>query len=117
MIEFRGHQGLLMDFSMDQEPYFAGDITCEAVARAGGLSIREVRRLYRTDRDKATENQIAGAKRIVHQLWEEGKFDGVLGVGGATASLVATSIMQTLPLGMPKLMATSMAGHSRYVEQ
>ena len=117
LIESRGHNGLLLDFSMDQEPYFPGDITCEEVARSGGLSIKEVRQLYRTDRDKATENQISGARKIVHHLLEEGKFNGVLGIGGATASLVATSVMQSLPMGMPKLMATSMAGHPRYVEQ
>ncbi len=114
LIESRGHKGLLLDFSMDQEPYFPGDITCEKVAGAGGLSIKEVRRLYRTDRDKATENQISGARKIVHRLLEEGKIDGLLGVGGATSTMVATSVMQSLPMGMPKLMASSIASHPRY---
>ncbi len=116
LIESRGHTALLLDFSMEQKPFFQGDITCEEVAREGGIDdIKEVRRLYRTERGRATENQIKGAIKIVSRLLEEGKVHGVLGVGGGTSSLVSTSIMQTMPFGMPKLMASSMAGHPKYV--
>ena len=116
LIESRGHTAMLLDFSMEQKPFFPGDITCEEVAREGGIDdIEEVRRLYRTERDRATENQIRGAIKIVNRLLKEGKVHGVLGVGGGTSSLVSTSIMQTMPFGMPKLMASSMAGHPKYV--
>jgi uncharacterized protein (UPF0261 family) len=115
LIESQGHNALLLDFSMEQEPFFAGDITCEEVAGEGGLSIEAVREFYRTERQKATDNQIRGAQKIVKRLMEEGKVHGVLGVGGGTASLVATSIMRSLPFGMPKLMASSMAAHPKYV--
>jgi uncharacterized protein (UPF0261 family) len=115
LIESQGHNALLLDFSMEQEPFFTGDITCEEVANEGGLNIEEVRQFYRTEREKATENQIQGARKIVRRLMEEGKVHGVLGVGGGTASLVATSVMRKLPFGMPKLMASSMAAHPKYV--
>jgi uncharacterized protein (UPF0261 family) len=115
LIESQGHNALLLDFSMEQEPFFTGDITCEEVANEGGLNIEEVRQFYRTEREKATENQIRGARKIVRRLMEEGKVHGVLGVGGGTASLVATSVMRKLPFGMPKLMASSMAAHPKYV--
>ena len=115
LIESQGHNALLLDFSMEQEPFFAGDITCEEVAGEGGLSIEAVREFYRTERQKATDNQIRGAQKIVQRLMDEGKVHGVLGVGGGTASLVATSIMRSLPFGMPKLMASSMAAHPKYV--
>ena len=117
LIESQGHNALILDFSMEQEPFFTGDITCEEVAGEGGLNIETVRRFYRTERQKATDNQIRGAQKIVRRLMEEGKVDGVLGVGGGTASLVATSVMRTLPFGMPKLMASSMAAHPKYVGQ
>lgn len=118
LIESRGHDAVILDFSMEQEPFFPGDITCEEVAREGGISdIEEVRRLYRSDRSRATENQIRGGKKIAQRLLKEGRLQGVLGVGGGTSSLVSTSIMQTLPFGMPKLMASSMAGHPKYVAQ
>ncbi len=115
LIQSRGHDAILLDFSMEQEPFFEGDITCEEVAEAGGLKIDEVRRLYREERQKATDNQVRGARKIVRRLFEEGRIHGVLGVGGGTSSLVSTSIMQSMPFGMPKLMASSMAGHPKYV--
>ena len=115
LIESKGHNGLLLDFSMEQEPFFTGDITCEEVANEGGLNIEEVRQFYATERQKATDNQVRGAQKIVRRLMEEDKVHGVLGVGGGTASLVATSIMRSLPFGMPKLMASSMAAHPKYV--
>ena len=115
LIESKGHNAVLLDFSMEQEPFFTGDITCEEVADEGGLNIDEVRQIYRTEREKATDNQIRGAQKIVQRLMEDGKVHGVLGVGGGTASLVATSIMRSLPFGMPKLMASSMAAHPKYV--
>lgn len=115
LIESKGHNAVLLDFSMEQEPFFTGDITCEEVAGEGGLKIDEVRQFYRTERQKATDNQIRGAQKIVRRLMDDGKVHGVLGVGGGTASLVATSIMRSLPFGMPKLMASSMAAHPKYV--
>ncbi len=115
LIQSRGHDAILLDFSMEQAPFFEGDITCEQVAEAGGLPIDEVRRLYRQERQKATDNQVRGARKIVRELFEDGRVHGVLGVGGGTSSLVSTSIMQSMPFGMPKLMASSMAGHPKYV--
>lgn len=115
LIQSQGHNALLLDFSMETKPFFQGDITCEEVAQEGGLDIEAVREYYRTERDKATENQISGASKIVRRLLEADKVHGVLGVGGGTASLVATSVMRTLPFGMPKLMASSMAAHPKYV--
>ena len=48
LIQSRGHNAILLDFSMEQEPFFPGDITCEEVANEGGINIQEVRRLYRS---------------------------------------------------------------------
>jgi len=117
LIEQRGHNAILFDFSMEEPPPFAGDITCEQIAERGGLDIESVRKLYRVDRARATENQIKGAGLIVDELLQEGKIHGMFGVGGGTATLVATSIMKHLPFGMPKVMASPMAAHPRYIDK
>jgi uncharacterized protein (UPF0261 family) len=117
LIESKGHRAYLVDFSMEEPPPFPGDFSCEQVAQRGGLSIEKVREYYRVNRRVATDNQIRGAISIVDQLVKAGKVDGVFGIGGATATLVSTSIMKRLPFGMPKLMATPMAAHSRYIDQ
>jgi uncharacterized protein (UPF0261 family) len=115
LIAARGHEPILLDFSMEEPPPFAGDITTEEVATRGGLPIEVVREKYRSDRDAATNNQIKGAAAIVVDLVKAGRVQGLIGIGGGTSSLVATSIMKQLPFGMPKLMASPMAAHPAYV--
>jgi uncharacterized protein (UPF0261 family) len=117
LIERRGHEAILLDFSMEEPPPFPGDIRTEEVARRGGLPIEVVREKYRSDRDAATNNQIAGAAAIVEDLVREKRVHGIIGIGGATASLVATSVMKRLPFGMPKLMASPMAAHPSYIDK
>jgi len=116
LIRGRGHEAILIDFSMEEPPGIAGDVTCVEVAARGGLGIETVRAYYRSNREAATNNQIAGVSAIVNDLMRSGRVHGVLGIGGATSTLVSTAIMQRLPFGMPKVMATPMAGHPRYVE-
>ncbi|MCM2357870.1 MAG: Tm-1-like ATP-binding domain-containing protein [Geobacteraceae bacterium] len=117
LIEERGHTAYFLDFSMEEPPPFPGDITCERVAQRGGMTIEAVRECYRSDRDRAMQNQIRGAISIVADMMEEGKVQGVFGVGGGTSSLVGTSVMKSLPFGMPKLMASPMASHPAYVDK
>lgn len=117
LIADRGHEPILLDFSMEEPPPFPGDIRTEDVALRGGLPIEVVREKYRSDRDTATNNQIRGAAAIVQDLLAEGKVHGIIGIGGGTATLVATSIMKQLPFGMPKLMASPMAAHPAYIDK
>jgi len=117
LIASRGHEPILLDFSMEEPPPFPGDIRTEDVAARGGLAIEVVREKYRSDRDVATQNQIRGASAIVAELMAAGRVHGVIGIGGGTATLVATSIMKTLPFGLPKLMASPMAAHPSYIDK
>jgi len=117
LIADRGHQPILLDFSMEEPPPFPGDIRTEDVALRGGLPIEVVREKYRSDRDTATNNQIRGAAAIVHDLVGQGRVHGIIGIGGGTATLVATSVMRQLPFGMPKLMASPMAAHPAYIDK
>lgn len=118
LIERKGHRAIFLDFSMEKEPSFPGDITCEEVAEKGGLSIDEVRKhYYKKEREIATNNQIKGATLITQELLERGEIDGVLGIGGTTTSLVASSAMRKLPIGIPKLIASPMAASPRWVDR
>jgi uncharacterized protein (UPF0261 family) len=117
LIAGQGHEPILLDFSMEEPPPFPGDIRTEEVAARGGLPIELVREKYRSDRDTATNNQIRGAAAIVEDLVRQGRVHGIIGIGGGTATLVATSVMQRLPFGMPKLMASPMAAHPAYIDR
>lgn len=115
MVEEKGLNPLLMDMSMEIEPPFEGDITCEEVAEAAGYTIEEIRDLYNGDgREEATDAMIEGAKALATDLYERGEVQGVFGAGGATSTLMATSVMKELPYGVPKVVASSVASHPRY---
>ena len=88
LIAARGHDPILLDFSMEEPPPFAGDITTEQVATRGGLPIEVVREKYRSDRDAATNNQVKGAAAIVDELVRAGRVQGIIGIGGGMAVIV-----------------------------
>lgn len=115
LIEERGLGAMVMDVSMELEPPFEGDVTCDEVAEAGGYDIEQIRELYNGDgREEATDAMIDGAKSLARDLYEDGRINGVFGAGGATSTLMATNVMKELPYGVPKVMASSVASHPRY---
>ena len=103
----RGHRTLVMDLGVLGEPPFAADIPSVEVARAGGADIGALR--ARGDRGSAVDTMQRGACVLVPALFAEGRFDGVLGLGGGGGTAMITAAMRTLPVGVPKLMVSTMA--------
>jgi uncharacterized protein (UPF0261 family) len=50
-----------------------------------------------------------GAAEVAKRLHSEGRLHGILGLGGSGGSALATRAMRELPVGVPKLMASTMA--------
>jgi uncharacterized protein (UPF0261 family) len=50
-----------------------------------------------------------GAERVVTQLHRDGRLDGILALGGSGGSSIATQAMRALPVGVPKLMVSTVA--------
>jgi uncharacterized protein (UPF0261 family) len=56
-----------------------------------------------------------GASAILRGLLAEGKLGGVLSIGGSRGTALSTRVMQSLPVGVPKLMVSTMAsGHNPF---
>jgi uncharacterized protein (UPF0261 family) len=54
------------------------------------------------------------AAALVRRLYDEGRCDGVLAAGGSGNTAIATAAMQALPVGVPKLMVSTVAaGNTR----
>lgn len=102
-----GLEAILMDLSMRGDVQVQAQITPAEVAAETGRSIDEIRRSR--ERSKSTSAFIEGGSAIALRLWREGKLHGIMGVGGATGSLMATEIMRALPFGIPKIMISSAA--------
>jgi uncharacterized protein (UPF0261 family) len=83
------------------------DVPAEVVARAAGTSLQELRAL--ADRGRAVEAMGAGARAVVADLLGSGRCDGLLAVGGSGNASIAASAMEGLPIGMPKLLVSTIA--------
>jgi uncharacterized protein (UPF0261 family) len=102
-----GGRALTMDLSMGAAAEEKGDILPDEVALQGGATIEAVR--ASRDRTAITRDMTQGAVKIARKLLEDRRLAGVIGLGGATLSMIATNIMRALPFGVPKVMVSSSA--------
>jgi uncharacterized protein (UPF0261 family) len=105
-----GHKSLVIDVGVNREPAFEGDLGPVEVARAAGLLWTQVRDREKRDR---IMTMAKGLAILVPSLYAEGKIDAVLSLGGAQNTFMGTSAMRALPIGVPKLMLTTMASGQR----
>jgi uncharacterized protein (UPF0261 family) len=86
---------------------FPVDIPAEDVAEAGGTDLAALRAAK--DRGEAMKVMAAGAAVVTRRLFDQGRFQGVIGMGGTGGTSVITAAMRTLPLGVPKLCVSTAA--------
>jgi uncharacterized protein (UPF0261 family) len=86
---------------------FPVDVEAEEVARAGGGDLKALRE--KKDRGEAMAVMASGAAVVAKQLHEQGKFDGVIGMGGSAGTAIVTSALRALPLGVPKVCLSTVA--------
>lgn len=114
-IEKKGKGTIILDCGMGGKPVgVKADITRECIAESGGSSYARVSIL---PREEAESVMARGVEVTVKRLYREGKFDGVLALGGSDGTILATAGMRQLPLGVPKLVISAMAcGNVRFGE-
>lgn len=97
------------------EATFSPDIDHDSVGVLGEESIAELQE--KKDRGHAMEVMAKGLCALIPKLYEEGLFDAVLALGGTGGTSLVTPCMRLLPLGVPKIMVSTMASGdvSRYV--
>jgi uncharacterized protein (UPF0261 family) len=108
LIEKQGLATLVVDFGVLGEPAFAPDIPREQVSQAGGGDLAYLR--SGDHKDEAMKVMASGLAEVVRGLYEDKKLDGILGMGGSGGTSIATTAMRTLPVGVPKVMVSTMGG-------
>jgi uncharacterized protein (UPF0261 family) len=104
----RGHQVLAVNTGvLGSTDLFPVEVEAEEVARAGGADLSALRAAQ--DRGTAMKVMAAGAPLVVTALYEQGRFDGIIGMGGTGGSAVVTAAMRALPLGVPKVCVSTAA--------
>lgn len=98
---------ILVNAGVLGEPTTTPDIPREDVARAAG---DEIDRLVAAgDRGAAVEAMSRGAAAVVERLHREGRLDAIVGMGGTGGTALVTHAMQRLPVGVPKLVVSTVA--------
>jgi uncharacterized protein (UPF0261 family) len=83
------------------------DISNETVAAAGGMSLQEL--VHQRDRGQAVAVMARGAAKVTRELFDQGEILGIISLGGGGGTVIGTSAMRMVPVGIPKVMVSSMA--------
>ena len=108
LIAARGLETILVDFGVMGDPLVQPDVTADQVARAGGSSLAGLRAGH--DKTLAMETMAAGLAKVVKDLYDAGRLGGILGMAGSGGTSIATRAMRGLPIGVPKVMASTVGG-------
>ena len=106
-LEAHGHRVLVADIGVLGSPGLESDVDSSVIARAGGGDLAGLR--ARCDRAAAVAVMAAGAAAVVARLVADGKADAVFALGGGAGTSIGSAAMRNLPLGLPKLILTTVA--------
>ncbi|MEV4177771.1 Tm-1-like ATP-binding domain-containing protein [Nonomuraea sp. NPDC049709] len=117
LVTAAGQEVVLLDAGVMGTPSLTPDVTAAAVAEAGGSGLEQLRSAG--DRGAALRVMAGGAVAVARDLYARGRLSGVLALGGSGGSSIAAAVMAALPVGLPKLLVSTMAGGdvSAYVGQ
>jgi uncharacterized protein (UPF0261 family) len=98
---------LLADVGTLEPATVEADFTREQVGAEAGVDVEALRAAG--DRGAAIAGMAGAAAALARRLYDEGRINGVLSAGGSGNTAIATAAMQALPVGVPKLMVSTMA--------
>jgi uncharacterized protein (UPF0261 family) len=108
LIEAQGLDTLTVDFGVMGTPAFEPQITRDEVAAAGNGNLAYLS--AGDHKDEAMQTMAQGLAVIVRRLYDEGRLQGILGMGGTGGTSIASTAMRTLPVGVPKVLVSTVAG-------
>lgn len=110
LIKERGNSTMVMDVGVKGEPPFKPEISHDDVAKAVGMTLEEMRTLsYALDPKPAMDKMAEGASNIIKDMCSKGEINGVLALGGSVGTALALDVMKVVPLGIPKIIVSTIA--------
>ena len=89
------------------EPQLTPDVSADEVAQAGGSSLQALR--DEGDRGNSVAVMAQGAAALVAEKHAAGEIDGIISLGGSAGTTIGTTAMQAVPVGVPKIMVSTLA--------
>lgn len=109
-LEKAGVKTLVIDVGINGNPQLASDISTEQVVNAIGKRLSDIQ-FFREGSDTravAIQTVSDGLKVVLAKLLAEKKIDAVFGMGGSGGTNILSQAMQTMPLGVPKMIVSTM---------
>jgi uncharacterized protein (UPF0261 family) len=98
---------LMMDVSVLGNPQYTPDHSKHDIAAAAGTTIEGI--INSGDENSAMALMASGASKLARQLYEDGKIDGTLILGGSMGTDLALDVAAALPLGVPKFVVSTIS--------
>jgi uncharacterized protein (UPF0261 family) len=106
-IEQRGCKTLVFDVGVLGAPAFPPDVSADEICIEGGVTLAALR--AGGDRGEALDAMARALPIVVRRYFDAGRFDGVISMGGGGGTALGTSAMRVLPIGVPKVMVSTIA--------
>jgi len=106
-ISKKGLTPIVIDPGSAGEPMITADVSRADIALASGEPLEQI--LNHKDKAYIQERMIAGLVNIVAKKYASGELDGIISVGGGQGTAIATAAMRVLPVGVPKVMVSTVA--------
>ncbi len=97
----------LVDVGALGTPALSADIPRERIFELAATTLDVVRK--HADRGEAVTKAADGAARLTREAFARGEVSGVLALGGSAGTTIGTAAMKVLPLGVPKVMLSTLA--------
>lgn len=98
---------LLVDTGCMDAPQVQPDVSREQIYQAAGTTLETTQQ--KADRGFAVTKAAEGAANFIQEQAKQGSVCGVLGLGGSAGTTIGTAAMRALPLGVPKVMLSTLA--------
>ena len=102
-----GCETITVDTGVIGRPGFAAEVARERVAAAAGTTLDAL--VAEADRGSAVEAMAEGAAAVVAELFQQGAFNATIALGGSSGATIAARAMARLPVGVPKLIVSTVA--------
>ncbi len=106
-IESTGVSTCVINTGILGEPQLTSDVSADEVAQAGGSSLQALR--DEGDRGNSVAVMAQGAATLVAEKQAAGEIDGIISLGGSAGTTIGTTAMQAVPVGVPKIMVSTLA--------
>ena len=101
-----GLKTILINAGIFGQSSIISDVTNEQVALAGSSDLQTLK--TKNDRGFAVSVMTKGVNQIVQDLYKKGELDAIFALGGSGGSTIASLAMRNLPIGVPKVLVSTL---------